>query len=123
MAWYGDNRGPSDGLAGALTGLRKRFPAAYVHSSSFTAFFQEASKPENKAKLPVVTAEIGDAWIYGVPSDPLKCAQFRAVARVRDECLSSGACVLADLKSFDRMLVKIPEHVTTSKQSPAAYSG
>jgi hypothetical protein len=64
VAWYGDNRGPSGGLAGALSGLRKRFPAANVHASSFTAFFREASRPENKAKLPVVTAEIGDACEY-----------------------------------------------------------
>jgi hypothetical protein len=117
VAWYGDNRGPSDGLAGALKGLRTRFPTAHVHASSFTAFFEEASKPENKAKLPLVTAEIGDAWIYGVPSDPLKCAQFRAVARARDECLSSGGCALTDLKAFDRMLVKVPEHTWGLAQS------
>lgn len=53
--WVGDNRGPSGGgLHGALTQLRERFPGAHVHASTFTAFFAEASKPENKGKLPVV---------------------------------------------------------------------
>eukprot|EP01043_Picozoa_sp_COSAG02_P061831 COSAG02_NODE_8388_length_2588_cov_5.222981_1_plen_99_part_00 len=95
--------------------------------------------------LPVVTAEVGDAWIYGVPtpmntcpdhllastvlcavaladqashmaeqvpSDPLKCAQFRAVGRLRDECIGSGECNRSSIamKTFDRLLVKVPEH-------------
>ena len=29
-----------------------------------------------KASLPVVTAEIGDTWIQGASSDPLKVAQY-----------------------------------------------
>ena len=49
----------------------------------FDLFFVEANRPEVKALLPVVTQEIGDGWLYGVPSDPLKCAQFRAACRLR----------------------------------------
>ena len=45
-----------------------------------------------------------------MPSDPLKCAQFRAVGRARDGCLAAGGCALAELEAFDRLLVKIPEH-------------
>ena len=65
--WTGDNSGPA-GTEGALEELRKQYPGANVHSSTFSAFFDEANKPENKDQLPVVTAEMGDAWIYGVPS-------------------------------------------------------
>ena len=117
--------------------------------STFNNFFKEAVKPENKQGLPIVTAEIGDAWICahaapsvqlqaevafdlltpvrsycvcfadGVPSDPLKCAQFRAAGRVRDECVASGECDRgsAAMKTFDRMLVKVPEHTWGLAQS------
>ena len=33
------------------------------------------------AALPVVTTEIGDGWLYGVASDPLKSAMFRELSR------------------------------------------
>ena len=42
-----------------------------------------ANRPEIKARLPVVTKEIEDGWIYGVPSDPLKNAQLREANRQR----------------------------------------
>ena len=48
----------------AMHGVVVRYPNATVLSSTFDAFFDEANKPANKAKLPVVTAEIGDGWLY-----------------------------------------------------------
>jgi hypothetical protein len=51
--------------------------SAQVFSSTFDAFFAEANRKEIKEQLPVVTAEIGDGWIYGVPSDPLRNAMLR----------------------------------------------
>ena len=66
-AWTGDNSGPA-GSEGYLDKLRQLYPGANVHASTFSAFFDEANKRENKDQLPVVTAEMGDAWIYGVPS-------------------------------------------------------
>jgi hypothetical protein len=116
-AWTGDNSGPSFG--NALAKLREENPGAHVHFSTFSRFFDEANKPENKAGLPVVTGEIGDAWIYGVPSDPLKNQQFREMGRARDECINSGGCnVESDaMKDFDRLLVKLPEHTWGLAQS------
>ena len=35
-----------------------------------------------KGQRDTVTQEIGDTWIYGVPSDPLKVARYREVARL-----------------------------------------
>ena len=61
--------------------LRKEFPAATVFSSTFDAFFAVANQPEIKSQLPVVTQEIEDGWIYGVPSDPLKNAMFRELSQ------------------------------------------
>ena len=57
-------------------------------------------------------ADQGSHSLEQVPSDPLKCAQFRAVGRLRDECIGSGECNGSSvaMKTFDRLLVKVPEH-------------
>jgi hypothetical protein len=36
-----------------------------------------------KAGLPVVTAEVGDTWIWGCAQDPRKMQQLRAMMRAR----------------------------------------
>jgi hypothetical protein len=63
-------------------------------------------------QLPVVTREIGDTWLYGDPSDPLKNVHFREMSRVRAACVRDGACdpASATMRRFDRLLTKIPEH-------------
>ena len=116
--WSGDNSGPAS-ASGQLAKLRQKYPDALVHCSTFSRFFAEANRPEIKAQLPVVTAEIGDAWIYGVPSDPLKNAQFREIGRARDECVRSGGCDAdsAAMRDLDRLLVKLPEHTWGLAQS------
>ena len=87
-------------------------------------FLSQKPGTENGIVRPAIVFLAWLCVLEQVPSDPLKCAQFRAVARARDECLSAGTRLLADLKAFDRMLVKVPEHVSniltqqTIKQIP-----
>ena len=59
-------RGPV-GPPGPLE-LAALYPAAEISASTFDAFFAAANRPEVKAALPLVTAEIEDAWAHGVPS-------------------------------------------------------
>ena len=68
-AWAGDNTGPPPlaDVQGFYATLKAAYPAAEVAASTFDAFFAVANWPEVKSKLPVVTEEIEDAWIYGVP--------------------------------------------------------
>eukprot|EP01079_Euglenida_sp_SAG-EU17-18_P006387 gene6387-1139_t len=108
--WESDNQGPGsyETVQGFYSYLRQQFPGAAVAASTFDRFFAAAA--QFKSQLPVVTQEIEDGWIYGVPSDPLKNAQFREVCRQRKACLESGACDVAELEAFDRFLVKVPEH-------------
>jgi len=110
----GDNIGPGtvDALHNDTLALQREFPGTKVLSSTFDAFFDVANQPEIKAKLPVVTQEIGDGWLYGIPSDPLKQAMFKEVARQRAACVQSGECdpTSAGMAAFDRLLVKAPEH-------------
>jgi hypothetical protein len=36
--------------------------------------------------------EIGDTWVFGLQSDPLKTANFRALSRLRAACLQQPSC-------------------------------
>ena len=113
-AWAGDNTGPAAlaDVQGFYAKLEASYPSANVTASTFDAFFATANLPEIKAQLPVVTEEIEDGWIYGVPSDPLKNAQLREASRQRRACLESGTCSTTSpaMQAFERLLVKVPEH-------------
>ena len=68
--------------------LRAEFPGAELKASTFEAYM--AAVNPIRSSLPVITNEIGDTWIMGVSSDPRKMAEYRAVARVMDQCISNG---------------------------------
>jgi len=50
--------------------------------------------------------------VFGVQSDPVKTANFRAASRVRAACLVDPHCPsnTAAFFNFSRLLVKVPEH-------------
>ena len=85
----GDNRGPHtiEEIHKIYADLRGRFPSAEVTAANLTDI-AHAVEPYRE-RLPVVTQEIGDTWIYGVPSDPLKVARFRELARLRSEWIGN----------------------------------
>src|SRR5580658_7447199 len=85
-----DNSGPHsvEEIRTIYSGLRKRFPNAQVTASSLTGI-ADAIEPYRE-RLPVITQVIGDTWIYGAASDPVKVARYREVARLRSEWVGSG---------------------------------
>ena len=93
----GDNSGPhtAEEIAKVHAEYAARFPKAEVTACNLTEMAR-AIQPY-RDKLPVVTEEIGDTWIYGPASDPLKMARYRAVARLRDEWMAKG-----EFRSGDR---------------------
>ena len=107
-----DNAGPHsmEEIRGIYAGLRRRFPNAQIHAASL-ADIANAVEPY-RARLPVFTQEIGDTWIYGVPSDPLKVARYREIARLRNEWIAKGkihAGDAADLAFLAPFLLEV-EH-------------
>jgi hypothetical protein len=92
----GDNKGPhtAEEIAKTYSDLGAQFPNAQIIPTSLTEI-ANAVEP-HRANLPVVTQEIGDTWIYGVSSDPLKLARFREVARLRREWISQNKFQLGD---------------------------
>eukprot|EP00035_Acanthoeca_spectabilis_P008111 m.148635 g.148635 ORF g.148635 m.148635 type:complete len:469 (-) comp14217_c0_seq2:475-1881(-) len=111
-----DNSGPQtpEGVAEVFTEARLYFPNARIVSESHDRFV--ASVLDNAtvlASLPMVTAEIGDTWIWGTVSDPLKTARFRSFERLRSKYLINGTCSTGSdprLRNATRFLLKIPEH-------------
>jgi hypothetical protein len=92
----GDNDGPhSIGEVHAVySSLRDRFPNATFQPASLTDI-AEAVCPY-RDKFPVVTQEIGDSWITGIASDPLKAARYLEVSRLRREWIEKKKFVLGD---------------------------
>ncbi len=86
----GDNQGPHsvEQITKIYADLRKQFPHAQVTAASLSEM-AAAIEPYRQG-LPLVTPEIGDTWIYGVPSDPVKMARYRELARLRKEWLEQG---------------------------------
>jgi hypothetical protein len=108
----GDNHGPHTPaqIAEIYAGLRKRFPNARVAASNFNVVAQELTGV--RSQLPAVTQEIGDTWIHGAGSDPLRMAEFRELSRLRRSWIASGALTAnsdADLAFGGRML-RVAEH-------------
>ena len=102
-----DNLGPPSASAvqAAFARVRAAFPGAAVVASTLDAF---AGALENmRPSLPVVTAEIGDTWIHGVGSDPIRIRRFRTLGRLHADWQARGEHVP---EAFGRELMKVGEH-------------
>lgn len=113
FSYRGDNDGPHnfEQMIKEYENLKKLFPNAEIKGSSFDDYFTELIN--FKPKLNVITQEIGDTWIYGVPSDPLKNSQFRMMIKERTKCIKiTKECNLNDprIYEFSRHLLKLTEH-------------
>ena len=60
----------------------------------------------------MVTAEIGDSWVYGCGSDPLKLAAMQVLQRHHDKCVASAACLHLErgFPAFQRYLLLTGKH-------------
>jgi hypothetical protein len=92
----GDNSGPHTPkeIAEIYDRLAYSYPKAEISAASL-AEIANAVDP-HRASLPVVTDEIGDTWIYGVASDPLKVARCREVARLREGWIAARQIQIGD---------------------------
>ncbi|HZC23257.1 MAG TPA: DUF5054 domain-containing protein [Candidatus Binatia bacterium] len=74
--------------------ISRRFPNAEIVATNLTEI-AKAIEPQRNL-LPVVTSEIGDTWIHGVASDPLKVSRYREVERLRQDWLEQGKFAIGD---------------------------
>jgi hypothetical protein len=96
IAMLGDNKGPhsAEQIAKIYSDLSAQFPNAQIIPTSLAEIANSVAP--YRANFPVVTQEIGDTWIYGVASDPLKVARYREIARLRSAWLAQGTFQLGD---------------------------
>jgi hypothetical protein len=90
--------------------LAELYPGAVIKASTLDAFAKRLTTVRDK--LPIVKEEIGDSWIHGAGSDPLKVSQYRELLRLRSEWIHNG---MLDVDSdtyykFSERLLLIPEH-------------
>ena len=91
-----DNSGPHTPkeIAQMHAEFSQQFPNAEVVACNLSEMAQALAP--HRDSLPVVTQEIGDTWIYGAASDPLKIARYREVARLREQWIAAGKFKLGD---------------------------
>lgn len=104
-----DNSGPHtvEEIDKIYAGLQQQFPSAEIVSTNLSDI-ANAVAPQ-RDHLPVVTHEIGDTWIHGIASDPLKVARYREAARLRRKWIAQGKFQLGDatdLALLRRMLLE-----------------
>jgi hypothetical protein len=108
----GDNSGPHslNEIKGSYALLHTLFPGADVIPTNLSTI-ATALEPM-RSRLPVVTKEMGDTWIYGVGSDPGKVARYRELSRLRGEWLSNGTMQAGDEVdlAFSSKLILAAEH-------------
>ena len=119
-----DNSGPHTipEIDAIYAGLRQQFPNASIRAANLTEIANAVTPFRNN--LPIVTQEIGDTWIYGAPSDPLKVARYREVLRLRRSWIANGTLKVADAtrrRAPAQILVGSRTHVGHRYQNVARF--
>eukprot|EP00656_Telonema_subtile_P005519 TRINITY_DN1250_c0_g2_i2.p1 TRINITY_DN1250_c0_g2~~TRINITY_DN1250_c0_g2_i2.p1 ORF type:complete len:838 (-),score=162.47 TRINITY_DN1250_c0_g2_i2:112-2625(-) len=110
--WIGDNQGPGSAeyYTGVFEKIQQEFPNATIVASTFDEWLDEVNLSGLRSTLPVVDQEVGDSWIYGVPSDPKKISVSRAIDRALTKYLANGGVRDAPYLNFSRLAIKNCEH-------------
>lgn len=86
--------------------MARDYPDAEVRASTLDAFGDLMWA--RRAEFPVVDIEIGDSWIHGAGSDPVKLGRFNALQRLYDRFEAEG--LTPERRAFGRGLAMVAEH-------------
>ncbi|MGO6814076.1 DUF5054 domain-containing protein [Rhizobium leguminosarum] len=108
FAHTNDNMGPQSvpQTAEAYRELRAREPDAVIRAATLEDY--GAILWSKRERFPVVELELGDSWIHGSGSDPVKTARFLALQRLYDRFAKDG--LDARRLAFGRGLAMVAEH-------------
>jgi hypothetical protein len=108
----GDNLGPPtvEVVTAAFAELAARFPGASVTAATLDDVAEVLRSVRDD--LPLLDSEIGDTWIHGVGSDPVKTSGFRSLCRERLRWLDQGLAAADDpvLGAASTRLLLVAEH-------------
>ncbi|RXZ82876.1 DUF5054 domain-containing protein [Paenibacillaceae bacterium] len=112
FAHTGDNCGPPsvEEIREQFREIQARYPGAEIVASTLDAFVQQLLSV--REQLPVIREEIGDTWIHGAGTDPIKLAQLRELQRLRKMWLAEGRMdrESAEYKGMSEALLLVVEH-------------
>jgi hypothetical protein len=108
FAHTNDNAGPQTvpQTVDAYRALRHQHPDAEIRASTLDAYGELLWA--RREAFPVVEHEIGDSWIYGSASDPIKTQLFLAMQRLYDGFVVDG--LTPERHAFGRGLTLVAEH-------------
>ena len=108
----GDNHGPHSlqNVKDIYANVKKKYPNAKLIATSLNDVALDLQNMMDK--IPVVTSEIGDTWIHGFGSSPLRIARYRALSRLYSQWIQTGKIDgnSASTIDFAVRLGMIPEH-------------
>ena len=80
FAHTGDNCGPqsAEQVTDIYSQLEKEYPGCRIIAATLEDVAERVLKMEN---IPVLEKEIGDTWIHGAGTDPLKMSRYRNILR------------------------------------------
>jgi len=112
LAVTGDNLGPHtpEQAETVFADLTQRYPEYKIRSGTLNEVAAEIIM--RNPDLPVITGEIGDTWIHGVGSDPLKVSRFKRLCRLRQKWENENISIanIPEFKNFSRKLLQVIEH-------------
>jgi len=107
-----DNTGPHEPkeIAAIYARLRRTYPNASIRAANLSDI-ASALEPTCRS-LPIVRQEVGDTWIHGVGSDPVKVARYRELSRLRKSWIAEGKLQVGDTVDLAllRHLLLLVEH-------------
>jgi hypothetical protein len=108
FAHTNDNMGPQSvgQTAEVYRTLRHDYPDAVVKAGTLDDYAEMLWA--RRDDFPVVELEIGDSWIHGVASDPLKTQRFLALQRLYETFALDG--LTPSRLAFGRRLAMVAEH-------------
>ncbi len=115
LLWFAhseDNTGPQtrESVLAVFARVRSLYPAANITASTLDAY--AATLNPIRDSLPVIGGELGDTWIHGAGTDPIKVAGYRALLRLRRGWIAGKGMAADDpeIVRLERALLPIPEH-------------
>ena len=108
FAHTNDNIGPQSvsQTAEVYRELRRAFPGSSIRATTLDEYADLLWA--QRESFPIVDLELGDSWIHGAASDPIKMQRFLALQRLYDGFAAEH--LTPERRAFGRGLALVPEH-------------